>query len=64
MQLEIRRQMVAFYPAEIIRKMYYNLKMHSRHSSYCFEEVLDQFISATGIRMTLTTIYHLMLFSF
>ena len=31
--------MVEFYPAKVIRKMCCNLKMHSKHSSYCPEEI-------------------------
>ena len=33
--------MAEFYPAAVIRKMYCNLKMHSKHSSCCSEEILD-----------------------
>ena len=36
--------MVEFYPAEVIRKMYCNLKMNSKHFSYCSEEILDRFM--------------------
>ena len=36
--------MAEFYPAAVIRKMYCNLKMHSKHSSCCSEEILDRFI--------------------
>ena len=37
--------MVDFNPAEVIRKMCYNLKMHSKHSSYCPEEIeIDLFL--------------------
>ena len=36
--------MAEFYPAAVIRKMYCNLKMNSKHSSCCSEEILDRFI--------------------
>ena len=36
--------MVEFCPAGVICKMYCNLKMHSTHSSYCSEEILDRFV--------------------
>ena len=36
--------MVEFYPPAVIRKMYCNLKMHSKHSIHCSEKILDIFI--------------------